>query len=208
MSDYLTDDEQVARLRQWWERNGTVLVVTLVLVAGGVFGWRWYQSYVNEQVTKASELYAEFLAANGAAREALAAEILAGGRSSAYPALVALKQAQDATTSGDLEGAARLLEQAVASASGQPLADLARLRLARVQHALGRDDDALRTIGQVRAPGYLSVAHELKGDIHLARDERAEAHRAYTAALAEVLADDQQTLLEIKIADTADASDS
>lgn len=208
MSDYLTDDEQVARLRQWWQRNGTVLVVTLVLVAGGVVGWRWYQSYVNEQVTKASELYAEFLAANGAAREALAAEVLASGRSSAYPALVALKQAQEATASGDLEAAAGLLEQAVASASGQPLADLARLRLARVQHALGRDDDALRTIGQVRAPGYLSVAHELKGDIHLARDERAEAHRAYTAALAEVLAEDQRTLLEIKVADTADASDS
>jgi len=208
VSDYLTEEEQLAKLQNWWQRNGTSLVVGLVLVIAGVVGWRWYQSYTAERVIRASDLYAEFLVASGEAQDTLADEIVAGGNATAYPALVLMQRARDAAAAGDLAAAEAHLAQVVTLASGVPLADLARVRLARVQHALGRHDDALQTLGEIRSAGYLSVAHELKGDIHLARDERALAHQAYVAALADVLAEDQRPLLEIKVADTADASDS
>jgi predicted negative regulator of RcsB-dependent stress response len=208
VSDYLSEEEQLSRLYNWWKQNGAAVIVGLVLAIAGVLGWRWYQSYDQERVTAASDLYAEYLAANGAARDALAKDIVAGGDATAYPALVLLRQAEAAVAAGDLAGAEKPLSEAIESASGAVLADLARLRLARVQHGLGRHDDALATLGQVRSPGYLPLAQELKGDIHMARNERAQAHEAYVAALGEVLADDQRALLEIKVADTADASDS
>lgn len=208
MSEYLSEEEQLSKLRDWWNRYGTALVVALVVVAAGVLGWRWYQSYAAERVARAADLYAEFVAANGDARRSLADDIVAEGNATAYPVLVLLRQAHDEAEAGDLAGAERDLAAAVTHASGGPLADLARLRLARVQHALGRHDDALATLGEIRAAGYLAVAQELKGDIHLVRNERAQAHAAYVAALAEVLAEDQRTLLEMKVADTADASGS
>ena len=34
MSDYLTDEEQMARLKSWWDENGRSLVIGLVLVIG------------------------------------------------------------------------------------------------------------------------------------------------------------------------------
>ena len=88
------------------------------------------------------------------------------------------------------------------------LADLARLRLARVLFTLDRGDEALGVLGQIRGEGYLSLAAELTGDIRLARGERALAHQAYTKAMSHVQAGDQRPLLEMKIADTADSSDS
>jgi len=208
VSDYLSEEEQLSKLRDWWSRNGTALVVGLVVAIAGVLGWRWYQSSVAERIAHTADLYSEFVAAGGEARDKLAEQIAAEGGSTAYPALVLLAQAHDAVASGDLEAASGHLAGAVTAASNGPLADLARLRLARVQRGLDRSDDALQTLGTIRSAGYLALAQELKGDIHLARGERDLAHEAYVAALAEVKAEDERALLEIKVADTADASGS
>ena len=54
MSDYLTDEEQVAKLKSWWDENGVSVIVTLVLVVAGVVGWRWYESYGVLSVTESS----------------------------------------------------------------------------------------------------------------------------------------------------------
>jgi predicted negative regulator of RcsB-dependent stress response len=209
VSDYLTDEEQLARLRSWWERNGTALIVGLVLAVGAVVGWRWYQGNLDERTVRASDLYAEFQEAEGEARAELADRIVAEGEGTAYPTLVLLEQAEaEVTAEGGTADPEPLLRRAVDLASGEELADLARLRLARVLFDADRADDALAALGQIRGEGYLSLAAELKGDIHLARDERALAHESYTTALSHVQSGDQRPVLEMKIADTADTSDS
>lgn len=208
MSDYLTDEEQLARLRTWWERNGTMLLVGLVLVVGAVVGWRWYQGNLQERTVQASDLYAEFQAAEGEARGELADRIVAEGEGTAYPALVLLEQAESRVAGdGGTAEAEPLLRRAVELASGDLLADLARLRLARVLFDADRGDEALAALGQIRGDGYLSLAAELKGDIHLARGERALAHESYNTAMSHVQSGDQRPVLEMKIADTADTSD-
>ena len=60
----------------------------------------------------------------------------------------------------------------------------------------------------MRSSGFRIQVAELKGDIHLARGERALAHESYVAAKSYVQAGDQRPVLEMKIADTADASGS
>jgi predicted negative regulator of RcsB-dependent stress response len=203
-----SEEEQLARLANWWKQNGTMLLVLVVLAAAGAVGWRWYQDHAATRVVEASDLYEKYLAASGDERKKLADEVVAGGDATAYPALVLMRRAQEAVTANDLASAEQDLAKAVGMASGAILADLARLRLARVQHALDKDDDALATLDQIRSSGYVPLAQEQKGDIHVARDERKLAHEAYEAALAAVTIEDQRPLLEMKVADTADASGS
>jgi predicted negative regulator of RcsB-dependent stress response len=203
VSDYLTDEEQLARLRSWWERNGTALVVGVVVALALVVGWRWYQGHVEERELRASDLYAEFLEAEGGARDELAGRIVEEGQGTAYPAFVLLQQASESVSGGAAEVAEARLRQAVQLSSGAELADLARLRLARVLFETGRPDEALTELAQVRGAGYLSLAAELKGDIHLSRGERELAHQSYNTAMSHVQSGDQRPVLEMKIADTA-----
>ncbi len=207
MSEYLTDEEQVARLRAWWREYGTSLVVALVLVVAGVVGWRWYESHQQTHLLSASDLYAQFLDAKGDARDNLAARIIDQGKGTAYPTFVLLAQAETAVSNGKPSEAEPLLQRAVDLASGEELADLARLRLARVLFQTDQSDEALKVLDRIHGEGYLSLAAELQGDIHLARGERKLAHDAYTTALAHVQPGDQRPVLEMKIADTADSND-
>lgn len=208
MSEYLSEEEQLARLRGWWERNGTYLIIGVILVVAAVVGWRWYQNHLEERTLRASDLYAEFLAADDAARQSLGDEIIAAGSSTAYPAFVLFHRAQAAVSAGDPAAAQEALRQAVTVASGRELADTARLRLARVLFSADSADAALAVLNEIRAAGFLSAAAELKGDIHLSRGERALAHQSYVAARSHGSGEEQRPVLEMKIADTADTSDS
>jgi predicted negative regulator of RcsB-dependent stress response len=208
VADYLSEEEQLARLRGWWQKYGLALVLGAVLVVAAILGWRWYQSHVEERIARTSDLYVEFQTATGEAREALAVRILGEGGGTAYPAFVLFEQAQSAVASDDREGAERLLRQAISVATATELADTARLRLARVLVDLERTDDALRVLGDVRAAGYVSLAAEMQGDIHLFLGNRTLARASYTRAADQLPAGEQRPLLEMKLADTADAVDS
>lgn len=205
MSDYLTDEEQVAKLRSWWDENGVSVIVTLVLVVAGVVGWRWYGSYQETRVARVSDLYEAFLVSEGEARDAAAASIADEAPNGAYQTLVMLRRSHEAVESGDYAAAESFLEQAVEAAPEPVLADIARIRLARVQQQLERPDDALQTLSGVLSEGYRSQVAEMKGDLHLARGERALAHEAYTSALAAAGNAQSRPVLEMKAADTADA---
>ena len=41
MADYLTDEEQSARLKAWWDENGLMMVAAVVLSISAFVGWRW-----------------------------------------------------------------------------------------------------------------------------------------------------------------------
>lgn len=206
MSDYLTDEEQMARLRSWWEQNGTALLIGVVLAVAGVVGWRWYDSSAQERTQRGSELYAQWLEAGDESKKRLAELIAEEADGTAYPAFVLMHRARTLADAGDSAAAEAPLRDAVAAAPDQELADLARLRLARVLFDLDRTDEALGVLMEVRGAGYRVLAAELKGDIHLARGERALAHEAYQSALAEAQEGSQRPLLEVKVADTADAA--
>ena len=208
MSDFQTDEDQLAQLRTWWQKYGLPLLTGVVVVVVGVLGWNWYQNYTAERLANASDLYVAYRAADGQARQALADQILDEASGTAYPAFVLFEQSEAAMAAGDGERAEALLRRAIDVASGDELRQTARLRLARVLFDLGREDDALAVLGQIRGAGYLGLAAEMQGDIHLSRGNRSLAHQSYTTAISYLPAGEQRPLLEMKLADTADASDS
>lgn len=205
MSDYLTDEEQLDKLRKWWEDNGLVMVGAVVLAVVGVVGWNWYGEHQSETIAVTSDLYVDYLEAEGAERETIEATLAAEYPDSIYRALILLRKAKAETDDENLEAALALLNEALPLVDEDTLADLVRMRIARLQQALDQSDAALQTLSGVRSLGLRSQVQELKGDIHMARGERALAHEAYSAALAEAPDQAGRPLLRLKVSDTADA---
>ena len=134
MSEDLSEEEQLARLKTWWGENGTTLVVAVVVAVATVAGWQWYDTYSETQMHEASDAYVSYLRGEDDAVN----NITADHEGSAFHVLVLFDQAKEAVQEGDLVQAEALLEAAVELDSGALLGDLARIRLARVQHGLDR----------------------------------------------------------------------
>ena len=56
MSDYLSDEEQVERLKSWWSENGTSLLASLLVAVLGIAGWNYYGSYQEDAGEQSSEV--------------------------------------------------------------------------------------------------------------------------------------------------------
>jgi len=211
VAEYFTDDDRVAALRKWWDDNGTTSVLALVLVIAAVVGWRWYGEYDRGRQEAASVAYQHYLELKGAESKdteqiANALETLDkehGG--SVYQIFTLFDRAAEAVSSNDLAHASELLLRALDSAKTEGLKDLARVRLARVQHQAGQDDQALATLSDVKGKGFRALAAEQKGDILLAQDKRDQALEAYRAAESIEGADQERPVLKMKIADLSTA---
>ncbi|MEZ5549871.1 MAG: tetratricopeptide repeat protein [Pseudomonadales bacterium] len=207
MSDYLTDEEQLAKLKGWWESNGMALIGAVVVAVAGVVGWRWYSDSTAEQIARASDLYADFLVAEGAEQQSILDTMARELPDSTYLSFAILAEAHDRVIAEDYPAAEAALRRALATNPERVVADLIRVRLGRVLQQLDRSDEALEVLGAVRSAGFRPQVAELKGDIHLARGEKRLAHEAYKAALADLPDGSQKPLLELKAADTAEADD-
>lgn len=208
MADYLTEEEQLDRLKSWWRENGTSIVVTVVIMVGGVAGWRWYDAEQVEAMQAASETYETFLSATGDARAEMAARLDAEYGGTGYATFALLHQAKDATESGDLENAIGTLRRIADSGAHTLIRDVARVRLARLLQEQGESDAALGVLAEITGQGFRAQVLELKGDIHAIRGERALAHEAYRSAAAETREGEQRPILEIKVDDTAPPEES
>lgn len=203
MSDYLTEEEQLDRLKGWWRENGTVLVVGSLLVVSAVVGWRWHQASTLEGQEAASDLYEDYLAAAAEERTALAEQVDAQIPGTSYQAFTLLHRANEAVRSGDMDAAIAALGRIVNSDVREPLRDVARIRQARLHQQAGDSEAALAALANVRGEGFRWQVQELKGDIHLALGERDKAHEAYASALREAGDELNLPILEMKANDTA-----
>ena len=203
MSEYLSEEEQIAQLKSWWDEYGNAVIIGLVLAVGGIVGWQWYGAHSQEQNLAASAKYIEYQGAGEAEKAALGSEIASEFRGSAYHAFVLFEQAQDSLAAGELTTAAEQLEGVIAAADEALLVDMARIRLAKVQRALDQKDAALATLSNIRHEGFRSWALETKGDIHSAADEVEQANLAYQAAMDAIPEGEQRPLLKMKLENTA-----
>ena len=207
MADYLSDEERVEWLRNWWSRHGMAIIAGIVVAVGGVVGWRWYQDYRQDQAEDASREYTEYLTARAMGESdasELAADIGEVHQGTTYHVFALLHEAADAIGAGDWERAAGLLAASADYARDDVLRDLAAVRLARVQRQLGQLDEALGVLGRVLSPGFGVEVAELTGDILVERGDEAGARDAYQSALdIGPTTDAGQLMLELKLASLA-----
>lgn len=211
MADYLTDEEQAERLKQWWDKNGTSLVVGLILAVGAVVGWRYYQGYVADRADAAAAVFTAYLDERNAGSPSGDAlrTIDDDYTGSAYHIFALLYRAADQAEEKDWEETLALLERAIELANADMLRDIARYRAAKVLYQLDRLDDSEAQLAQIRSVGLAAPVSELAGDLAVARGDLAGAEQAYRAAVETARSDPANiapglAFMELKLASLVD----
>lgn len=207
------EEAEVEALKKWWNENWVALATGLVIGLGAIFGWQGWTRYQTAQRLEASQIYEDLknaYATNHAhdvppMGERLQKEF-AG---TPYAAAGTLHMAAQSVTAGQLEEARKHLDWVIKSSGDEGLRQLAQLRQARVLWALGQNDDALKLLDAT--PGvYAALYEEARGDILLAKGDRAAAFKAYEKALSVATEDDRavRESLRRKLDDLADVAQS
>ncbi|MEC8491565.1 MAG: tetratricopeptide repeat protein [Pseudomonadota bacterium] len=198
MSEYISDEEQMNRFSEWWNEHGTSLLIAVGLAIASIVGWNFYSDNRQQNIEASTALYAEYVDAAAEAKAAIAQRIKAEFPGTSVHSLVALDEAKKAADDENLDAAIQALVEARDAAPDALLAELAMIRLAKVQYAQGDAAKALQTLQGIRNLGYQSWALELTGDIYLAEGNTEQAFAAYTSALDSLKGDANRPLLEIK----------
>lgn len=198
MSDYLSDEEQVARLQGWWRSNGLMTIIAIALAIAAVIGWRWYQSQQAEAIAAASDLYTTYSEADDSSRGASLTRLLGEHPNSTYTQFALMDQAKRATTADNLDEAVKHYQDVLTKKPEDVIADLANVRLARLLQQQDKSDAALAALGLVRTSGFRAQVAELKGDILLQQGNRSGAHEAYVAALVASTSGEERPVLKMK----------
>lgn len=206
MDDFLSEHEQWERLKAWLRVNGPWIVAGIVVGALLLAGYRWWEARQNQIALEASAKYHEVLKAldaNDKTRaQSLITEIENDYASSAYADQARLLSARLAVEAGELDKAAATLKSVMEKTDDRQLSLVARLRLARVQLAQNKPDDALATLNAVQGGAFEPRFDEARGDILLAKGDKAGALKQYQSARQGALTQsvDAQTL-DLKIQD-------
>ncbi len=183
----LDEQEQIDALKAWWAKYGNLIlgVLTVVMLAVASWqAWNWHQR------NQAGQAAGYFEALQNAARQGNAAQ--AGSASAtlrsefgktAYAPRGTLLAAQAFLDAGDAERARSELQWIVTERKDDPLAPVARVRLAGVLLDMQKFDEALGYVADPAPQGFEALYADRRGDILYAQGKKAEARTAWQAAL-------------------------
>jgi predicted negative regulator of RcsB-dependent stress response len=183
----LEEQEQLAELKAWWKQYGNLVLLAVIaaaLVVAGWNGWRWYQS---NQAAQASALYGALAKAVGAG-DAKALRDASGALTENYPrtlyaSMGALAAARFHFDRNELKSAKAQLQWVIERSPSEDYREIARLRLAQVLLDEKAHDEALQLLEAKPLDAYAAQVAALRGDLLLAKNQRAEAQEAYRLAL-------------------------
>ena len=202
MSDYLTDEEQVDRLKKLWKDYGITVVAALVIGIGATVGWDYYKIYDSNQAQAAADIYNSYLEASalGEPTTIFMEELESNFGDSVYFSFTLLREAKNAIEAGNFSDAHKSLSKAFEVSEGTPIADLVALRKAKVEFELGEHDAVLSTLQEIETGGYRWQALMLKGDVHFQNSELDAARDAYQSAKDQIPEGVESKLVDMRIA--------
>jgi predicted negative regulator of RcsB-dependent stress response len=185
----LEEQEQLETFKAWWKQYGNYASSALLAVVVGILGYQAWNYYQHQQSAKASERF-EQLTRLGYEDEkdlkqikALSADLMENFSSTAYAGRAAVAVAKANLKANDAKSAEAQLNWAVDHAKEPAIRSIAILQLAGLQ--LNRKDynAALKTLDQSHDEGFEGLFSDMRGDVFLAQGKRAEAKKAFEAAL-------------------------
>jgi predicted negative regulator of RcsB-dependent stress response len=212
VDEYLSEAEQWERAKAWLRSYIPWILGGVIVALAGLSGWNWWKDRQDRLGVEASARYEQMtdaLQKNDPTRaKAIAAELAKDYPDSPYVDQAHFFEARLAVEANDLAKADSLLRGIMDRSKDEQLALVARLRLARVQLAQNKPDDALATLNGKPAGAFEARFHEVRGDVFFAKGDKPGALKEYLAALAQSDArsvDTQSLQLKINDLKSADA---
>ena len=182
--EFETEDQQAEAVKNWFKEYGLTIVLGLVIGLGGVYGYRYYDAEQEAGFEQASIAYAQVLEslADKTAFNGKVAQYKGEYGNNVYSNLLGFHQAKIAIDEKDLATAESVLADVVANSGHDVIEHTGRIRLARVQIALEKYEQALTTIAAAKGDAYNYSYELLRGDIWLARGDDQKAKAAFAKA--------------------------
>lgn len=181
-----TEEEQVEKVKQWLKDNGMSIVAGIVIGIGGLGGYRYWIEYQENEAQQASTHFVQMvdaISANNSDEVQNHAQILIEEYASTdYSMMARLAQAKDHVANADFDKAVKPLQEVIGATGQEPLAYIARTRLAAVQMQIDEMDQALSTLSVEFPAEFAAAVAELRGDILTIQGKPEEAAEAYRLA--------------------------
>jgi predicted negative regulator of RcsB-dependent stress response len=209
VSEFRTEEEQVAALKKWWKDNGNSLLMGVGVALAIVFGWKAYQNGVLQEKTAASLMYQQLVTAatkndfdevdEAETVTYLASELKDKFEGSEYALYAAMFIAKENVADKDYAGAETQLNWALANTEDVRIQHILNARLARLLSAQDKHDEALALL-VATDPAFKASYLEIEGDIKNRKGDVSGAVDAYKTAFELVKENPQaQPLLAVKL---------
>jgi len=207
----MTEEEQIAQMKDWWQRNGKPLLTGGALALAIVVGWQAWQQYQTNQAQGGGALYQQLLETTltptgqpdaGKVTE-LADKLKSEYGGSAYAQYASLFVAKVAVDNAKLDDAVAELKPLLDKPADATIGELARQRLARVLAAQGKTEEGLKLLEGEADKAWQASREELKGDLLVQLGRSDEAHAAYQKAKDSLSEDAAVGGLQMKLDDLA-----
>lgn len=182
----LQEQEQLDALKAFWKQYGNLVTWVLILLLGGYAGWNGWQYWQRDQAVKAGAMFDELDRSAQAGDLDRTARVFKDlqeryGRT-AFAAQAGLLTARVQFDKGQADAARATLTWVADKGSDDALRTVARLRLAGLLLDAKQPDEALKQLDAATATGFEALVADRRGDILLAKGQKAEARAAFEAA--------------------------
>jgi predicted negative regulator of RcsB-dependent stress response len=200
---YNSEEQQVEAIKSWWQENGKSIIAGVVIGFVGLFGWRYYNSYVQQKNEASAAEYQQIMQVLANQHEkgfAEVAKFVAGHNSDTYGDLAAMQLSAEAVKVNQLELAVEQLRRVADHGADAEFKPIAGIRLARVLLEMNKLSDALKVLDSITAEQYKAAVAEVRGDVLLASSQPEKARDAYLIAL-QVSKNGANPVLQMKLDD-------
>ena len=194
-----TEEEQVDKIKKWWNSNGKQIIGGAVLGLVGVFGWNSYGDYQDSQALNARTLYLSY--ASDSTNIGAYDKLIKDHSSSSYADQATFLMANYLFEAGNYALALDSLKPLI-SRENVVIASTAILRSASLHLQLGEHNEALAILDVDSGEGFSGLFYNLTGDIFLDLNNKEEAKKYYSLAIENITANSSLTqLIQIKLDD-------
>ena len=194
-----SEEEQVDKLKKWWDSNGKQIIAGAVLGLAGIFGWNAYVDYQDSQALNARALYLSY--ASDSANVGAYDKLIKDHPSSLYADQGTLVMAKYLFDAGNYSLALDALKPLM-SRENSVIASTASLRTASLFLELGQHEEALAVLNMENANEFSGLFYNLAGDVYLDLSNNEQARNSYTLAIENITDNSSLSqLIQIKLDD-------
>ena len=194
-----SEEEQVDKLKKWWDSNGKQIIAGAVLGLAGIFGWNYYVDYQDSQALNARALYLSY--ASDSANVGAYDKLIKEHSSSSYADQATLLMAKYLFEAENYSLALDALKPLM-SRENSVIASTAALRSASLYLELGQHQEALAVLNMDNANEFSGLFYNLAGDVYLDLGNNEEARNSYALAIENITDNSSLSqLVQIKLDD-------